>query len=192
MKEQKNIKEEPEFAPQESFESETNAPEQENNVGINENQEAELGTKLTEIEAQLAEQKDLYLRLAAEFDNYRKRTLREKTELILNGTEKSFTSILPVIDDFERALLNMDKSDDVATLKKGVELIYKKLIETLEKQGLSQINPIGQDFNTDYHEAIAMVPAPDDSQKGKVIDCTQKGYILNEKVIRHAQVAVGQ
>ena len=151
----------------------------------NENKEAEY-------EAQIAELKDKYLRQAAEFDNYRKRVLKEKSELILNGGENVISSLLPIIDDFERALQNMEKSDDKEALKKGVELIYQKLMKVLETNGLKPIETNDADFNTDFHEAIAMIPAPSDDAKGKVIDCVQKGYKLNDKVIRHAKVAVGQ
>ena len=144
------------------------------------------------LEAQVAELKDKYLRQVAEFDNYRKRTLKEKTELILNGGEKVMTALLPVMDDFERALESFNKSSDVDALREGVTLIFENLVKTLESQGLKAIEAVGQDFNTDFHEAIAMIPATNDDEKGKVIDCVQTGYMLNEKVIRHAKVAIGQ
>jgi len=158
----------------------------------NEAQESANENKEAEYEAQIAELKDKYLRQAAEFDNYRKRVLKEKSELILNGGEKVISSLLPIIDDFERALKNMEKSEDQKALKKGVELIYQKLMKVLETNGLKPIEANNADFNTDFHEAIAMIPAPSDDAKGKVIDCVQKGYKLNDKVIRHAKVAVGQ
>ena len=147
---------------------------------------------IEELEAQVAELKDKYLRQVAEFDNYRKRTLKEKTELILNGGEKVLTALLPVLDDFERAQESFKKSSDVEALREGVSLIFEKFVKTLESQGLKPIDAVGQDFNTDFHEAIAMIPAPNDDDKGKVIDCIQTGYMLNEKVIRHAKVAIGQ
>lgn len=147
---------------------------------------------IEELKAQVAELKDKYLRQVAEFDNYRKRTLKEKTELILNGGEKVLTALLPVLDDFERAQESFKKSSDVEALREGVTLIFEKLVKTLESQGLKPIDAVGQDFNTDFHEAIAMIPAPNDDDKGKVIDCIQTGYMLNEKVIRHAKVAIGQ
>ena len=147
---------------------------------------------IEELDAQVAELKDKYLRQVAEFDNYRKRTLKEKTELILNGGEKVLTALLPVLDDFERAQESFKKSSDVEALREGVTLIFEKLVKTLESQGLKPIDAVGQDFNTDFHEAIAMIPAPNDDDKGKVIDCIQTGYMLNEKVIRHAKVAIGQ
>ena len=147
--------------------------------------------KLAETEAKLAELHDKYLRQVAEFDNYRKRTMKEKAELILNGAEKTITAFLPVLDDMERALKNMEKAEDVAAVKEGVELIFQKFIKTLETQGVKRIETENADFNTDLHEAIAQVPAPTDEMKGKVIDCVQTGYTLNDKVIRHSKVAVG-
>ncbi len=148
--------------------------------------------KVTQLENQVAELKDKYLRQVAEFDNYRKRTLKEKTELILNGGEKVITALLPILDDMERAAQNMEKSDDIEALKEGLELVFQKLQKTLETQGLKKIETENKDFDTDYHEAIAMVPAPSSEQKGKVLDCVQTGYTLNDKVIRHAKVAIGQ
>ena len=134
---------------------------------------------------------DKLLRKIAEFDNYRKRTLKEKTELILNGGEKTIVSILPVIDDLERALKNMQNADNVAAVLEGVELIYKKFMDILGKQGVSVIETKDADFNVDIHEAIAQLSAPAEELKGKVMDCTLTGYKLNDKVIRHAQVVVG-
>ncbi len=136
--------------------------------------------------------KDKYLRAVAEFDNYRKRTLKERTELILNGGEKVITAVLPVIDDMERAIENGAKTDDPEVLREGMTLIHQKFVKILEAQGVSLINTEDADFDTDIHEAVAMVPGMGDDKKGKVIDCLQKGYKLNEKVIRHAKVAVGQ
>ena len=128
----------------------------------------------------------------AEFDNYRKRTLKERTELILNGGEKVITAILPIVDDMERAIENGKKTDEPDVLREGMELICQKFLKTLEAQGVSVIDTDDTDFNTDVHEAVAMVPGMGDDKKGKVIDCLQKGYKLNDKVIRHAKVAVGQ
>lgn len=136
--------------------------------------------------------KDQVLRQAAEFDNYRKRTLKEKASLILNGGEKTIKALLPVLDDFERAIDNITKTNDIKQLQTGVELIFKKLIDTLHKEGLKNIDTTDKDFDTDYHEAVAMVPVEDENKKGKVIDCVQTGYQLNDKVIRHAKVAIGQ
>lgn len=148
--------------------------------------------KINELKEQLASLQDKYLRQIAEFDNYRKRILKEKSELILNGGEKVISSLLPVLDDFERALINIKKGGDETTLLQGTELIYQKLLSTLESQGLSKIKTEKEDFNTDFHEAVAMVPVDDESMKGKVVDCVQTGYTLNNKVIRHSKVAVGQ
>lgn len=134
--------------------------------------------------------KDKYIRLVAEFDNYKKRTLKEKSELILNGSEKTISSILPILDDFERAL--SDKTEDPVAIKEGFELIFKKFLKTLETLGVKKIETNDTDFDVDYHEAIAMVSGMGDAMKGKVIDCVQTGYTLNDKVIRHAKVAVGQ
>lgn len=141
--------------------------------------------------AEIASLKDQLLRKIAEFDNYRKRTIKEKTDLILNGGEKTIITILPVIDDFERALKNMKNADDVNAVLEGVELIYKKFIDILGKQGVSIIDTKEADFDVDLHEAVAQLPAPTPELKGKVMDCTLTGYKLNEKVIRHAQVVVG-
>ena len=134
--------------------------------------------------------KDKYIRLVAEFEKYKKRTLKEKSELILNGSEKTVAAILPILDDFERA--TADKTEDPQAIKEGYELIYKKFLKALETLGVNKIETDNADFDVDYHEAIAMVPGMGDDKKGKVIDCVQTGYTLNDKVIRHAKVAVGQ
>ena len=147
--------------------------------------------KLAAAETKVAELQDKYLRQVAEFDTYRKRTIKEKAELILNGAEKTITAILPILDDMERALKNMDKMEDVAAVKEGVDLIFQKFVKILGEQGVKKIETENADFNTDLHEAIAQVPAPSDEMKGKIIDCVKTGYTLNEKVIRHSQVAVG-
>lgn len=147
---------------------------------------------LAKAEAEIAELKDKYLRSVAEFDNYRKRTMKEKAELILNGSEKTITAILPIVDDMERAMANVEKADDMEAVKEGMELIYQKFQKTLESLGLKKIETADADFDTDFHEAIAMVPGMGDDKKGKILDCVQTGYKLNDKVIRHAKVAVGQ
>ena len=147
---------------------------------------------LTEANEKIAQLEDKYLRQVAEFDNYRKRTMKEKAELILNGGEKTITILLPVLDDMERALKNMDTTDDVEALKEGLMLIFQKMNKVLATEGLKKIETENVAFNTDYHEAIALIPAPSDDKKGMIIDCVQTGYMLNEKVIRHAKVAVGQ
>ena len=145
---------------------------------------------LTAAQNEAEQWKDKYIRLVAEFENYKKRTLKEKSELILNGSEKTVAAILPILDDFERA--TADKTEDPQAIKEGYELIYKKFLKALETLGVHKIKTDNADFDVDYHEAIAMVPGMGDDKKGKVIDCVQTGYTLNDKVIRHAKVAVGQ
>ena len=154
--------------------------------------EAEEKDPLEAANEQIEELKDNYLRAVAEFDNYKKRTLKEKAELILNGGEKTIVAILPVLDDMERAAASAEKTDDIKALEEGWELIFKKLKKILEGMGVKEIETNDADFNVDFHEAIAMVPGMGDDKKGKVIDCVQTGYTLNDKVIRHAKVAVGQ
>ena len=146
----------------------------------------------TRLEEELSNMKDKYLRLSAEFDNYRKRTMKEKAELILNGGEKSISSILPIVDDFERALKNMETAEDVAAVREGVELIYNKFMTVLGQNGVKVIETKEQPLNTDFHEAIAVIPAPTEELKGKILDGVQTGYTLNDKVIRHAKVVVGE
>ena len=141
---------------------------------------------------QIDDLKDKYLRSVAEFDNYRKRTLKEKAELILNGSEKAVGAVLPILNDMERAIANGEKTDDPKVLREGMSLIYTKFQKVLESLGVKEIETADADFDTDVHEAIAMVPGMGDDKKGKVLDCVQKGYKLNDKVIRHAKVAVGQ
>lgn len=154
--------------------------------------EEELEKQLEDANATIEDQKDKYLRLAAEFDNYRRRTIKEKAELILNGGEKSINSILPVVDDLERAISIMEKATDVQAVKDGVELIYNKFIAILGQNGVKVIEAKDKPLDTDYHEAIAVVPAPSEEQKGKILDCVQTGYTLNDKVLRHAKVVVGE
>ena len=155
-------------------------------------EEETLADELKKANQVIEEQKDKYLRLSAEFDNYRKRTMKEKAELILNGGEKSISSILPIVDDLERALKNMENATDVKAVREGVELIYNKFMTVLGQNGVKVIETQDQPLNTDYHEAIAVIPAPEESKKGKILDCVQTGYKLNDKVIRHAKVVVGE
>jgi len=187
MKEEKNEKIEKEETKQNveetTPETEQNAPEEEKELTVEEQLEA--------ANKEIANLNDQLLRKIAEFDNYRKRTIKEKTDLILNGGEKTIVTILPVIDDMERALKNMKGAEDVNAVLEGVELIYKKFIDILGKQGVSIIDTKEADFDVDLHEAVAQLPAPIPELKGKVMDCTLTGYKLNEKVIRHAQVVVG-
>ena len=175
--------------------AEESVSENNDNSETSENADATTGEEkspLEEAQEQIAELKDKYLRSVAEFDNYRKRTLKEKAELILNGSEKAVGAVLPVLDDMERAIANGEKTEDVQVLRDGMALIYTKFKKVLESLGVKEIETADADFNTDVHEAIAMVPGMGDDKKGKVLDCVQKGYTINDKVIRHAKVAVGQ
>lgn len=156
-----------------------------------ENEEAEAKAEPTP-EEKLADLNDKYLRKIAEFENYRKRTMKEKAELILNGAERTVTAFLPVIDDMERAIDNAAKSDDIEAVREGINMIFQKFEKVLDSLGVKKIDTTDADFNTDFHEAIAMVPGMGDDKKNKVIDCVQTGYMINDKVIRHAKVAVGQ
>ena len=155
-------------------------------------EEEKIAKELEETKQAFEDYKDKYLRLSAEFDNYRKRTMKEKAELIKNGGEKAISAILPILDDLERALQNMQKADDVKAMYEGIDLIHQKFLKNLGHEGLEKMNPVGEAFDTDFHEAIALVPAPEEAQKGKVLDCVQTGYKLNDKVIRHAKVVVAQ
>ena len=163
-------------------------------VSADESEKAEETEKdpLEAANEQIAELKDKYLRSVAEFDNYRKRTMKEKAELIVNGAEKAVSAILPVMDDMERALATAEKTEDVEALKEGMKLIFQKFEKCLKGLGVNKIDTKDADFDTDFHEAVAMVPGMGDDKKGKVLDCVQTGYTLNDKVIRHAKVAVGQ
>ena len=156
-------------------------------------EEIDLQSKLEQTTAELEKEKKEYLFLMAEFDNFRKRTIKEKSELIKNGGENALRGLLPIIDDFERSLQAINESSDPSSIKEGVELIYNKFIKYLQQNGVQVINTeAGTDFDADMHEAVTMFPAPDTSQKGKIIDTVQKGYMLHDKVIRHAKVVVGQ
>lgn len=183
-------------APVDETDKEAEATEETADAETADNAEAEEKVEekdpLEEAQAQIADLKDKYLRQVAEFDNYRKRTMKERAELILNGGEKTISALLPVIDDMERAIANGAKTDDPQVLREGMELIYQKLMKALEAQGVSKIETQDADFDTNLHEAIALVPGMGDDKKGKVIDCMATGYKLNDKVIRYAKVAVGQ
>lgn len=194
-KKEKNIKiegEELELNNEETTqnETETQAEETAEETNKEQAQAKEQLDPLTAAQIEAEQWKDKYIRLVAEFENYKKRTLKEKSELILNGSEKTVAAILPILDDFERA--TADKTEDPQAIKEGYELIYKKFLKALETLGVHKIKTDNADFDVDYHEAIAMVPGMGDDKKGKVIDCVQTGYTLNDKVIRHAKVAVGQ
>ena len=176
----------------ESTQKEPQAEMQEKMTEESTQEEASVGERLQKAQEEIQHLKENHLRQLAEFDNYKKRTLKEKAELILNGGEKVLTAFLPVLDDLARAQENIEKNQDYNTLKEGVDLIVKKLYKVLGEQGLTVIEAEGQPFDTDYFEAVALVPVEDDAQKGKIIDCVQTGYKLNDKVIRHAKVVVGQ
>ena len=154
--------------------------------------EEKLQAQVDELTKEQEEMKDKYLRLSAEFDNYRKRTMKEKAELILNGSEKAFKAILPVVDDMERALATMQKATDVEAVKEGVELIYNKFIQILGQNGVQAMDTKEKELDTDYHDAIAIIDAPSEELKGKILDCVETGYTLNDKVLRHAKVVVGK
>lgn len=151
-----------------------------------------LTQKLAEAEEAVAKEKKEYLFLMAEFDNFRKRTLREKSDIIKNAGENVLKGLLPIVDDFERGLEASAKESDAASIRTGMELIYNKLVKYLAQNGVTPIESTGKPFDADLHEAIANVPVADESQRGQVIDTLTKGYMLNDKVIRHAKVAVGQ
>jgi molecular chaperone GrpE len=153
--------------------------------------EQQMAKDLEEAQAAIADAKDKYLRLSAEFDNYRKRTLKEKAELIKNGAEKTLTAILPVLDDLERAV-KTPATDETKAMHEGIELIFNKFTKVLAQEGLQKIETEGKAFDTDFHEAIALIPAQSEEQKNQILDCVQTGYTLNEKVIRHAKVVVAQ
>lgn len=194
-KEKENINEEElmsEAAQKEATENEESQTEdvQQDEAALTE--EEKLAKELEEANKVIEDQKDKYLRLSAEFDNYRKRTMKEKAELILNGGEKTISSILPIVDDFERALKNMETATDVAAVKEGVELIYNKFMSVLAQDGVKVIETKEKPLDTDFHEAVAVIPTPDKALKGKILDCVQTGYMLNDKVIRHAKVVVGE
>ena len=173
-------------------ETDKEAEVSENSEKSEDSENSEEQDPLEKAQAEIAELKNQLLYKVAEFENYRKRTLKERAELILNGGEKFITSILPVLDDMERAIENGAKTDDPEVLREGMTLIHQKFMKTLESQGVSKIDTENANFDTDLHEAVAMVPGMGDDKKGKVIDCLQQGYKLNDKVIRHAKVAVGQ
>lgn len=192
-KEQEQVKKEEELQQEETQTEEQNAEVESQNA--EEEQPAKEETpedKIAALQAELEKSQKEYLFLMAEFDNYRKRTVKEKAELIKNGGEKAMLGLLPVIDDFERAIDAIDKSSDVGSLKEGVDLIYNKFMKYLESQQVKPMESTGTDFDADIYEAVTTFPAPDESMKGKVIDTVQKGYTINEKVLRHAKVVVGQ
>ena len=196
MKEEKNNPQEEEVLKNEEMTDEAacdqEAAAQEEDPAEELTVEEQLVKDLEEAQKEVEDLKDKHLRLSAEFDNYRKRTLKEKAELIKNGAEKTLTAILPVLDDFERAIKNMESSEENKAMLEGVQLIHTKFLKVLAQEGLQKIETEGKDFDTDFCEAIALIPAPSEELKGKILDCVQTGYMLNDKVIRHAKVAVAQ
>jgi len=189
-KNKKNLKDKATAAQEEIQEQATlNAEQQADNKEETANEDPE--KKIAQLEEQLEHEKKEYLFLMADFENFRKRTLKEKADLIKNGTEGAMRELLPVVDDLERALDAINKGGDLDSLKEGVDLIYNKFVKYLESQHVKAIDSTGKDFDTDVHEAVTMFPAPDPSMKGKVIDTTIKGYMINDKVLRHAKVVVG-
>ncbi|MBU9907243.1 nucleotide exchange factor GrpE [Prevotella copri] len=174
---------------EENQDTDNKAEEGDNNTDAADKKAEEIDP-LTKAQQEVEELKKQLLYKTAEFENYRKRTLKEKAELILNGGEKTVAAILPILDDFERAIA--DKSEDPKVIKEGVQMIFNKFVKTLEGLGVKKIDTNDKDFDVDFHEAIAMVPGMGDDKKGKIIDCVQTGYTMNDKVIRHAKVAVGQ
>ncbi len=173
-------------------EEETNLQTDKENPSDEAVENDKMADELSALQAKYNELNDAHLRLRAEFDNYRKRTLREKSDLIKNGGESALTSLLPVIDDFQRALDNIHKATDMQAVADGIDLIYNKFVAYLNGQSVKAIDVVGKVFDLDQCEAIATIPAPQPDMKGKVLDCVQTGYTLNEKVIRHAKVVVGE
>ena len=186
-KDLKEKQEEPvEATPQEQASAETTVEAEEPTA------EEKLQKELDDTKAELEKSKKEYMFLLAEFDNFRKRTLKEKSELIKNAAEGAMKDLLPVLDDFERAIQATSESNDVESIKEGVNLIYNKFVTYLEQKGVKAIESQDADFDTEYHEAVTTFPTDDESKKGKVIDTVQKGYVMNDKVIRHSKVVVGQ
>jgi len=163
----------------------------ENNIADKSADQIEVNS-IEQIQTQLEDMKDKYLRLSAEFDNYRKRSLREKMDLTKYASEEVLQSILPVFDDFERAMKSTDSSTDIEAIKQGLHLITGKFSDFLKSKGVVEIEAIGKEFNTDIHEAITKIPVQDEGMKGKVVDVVQKGYMLNDKVIRYSKVVIGE
>ena len=171
-----------------------NATEAENREADQEVADAAVSAEdeVEKLKSELEKEKKVYLFLMAEFDNFRKRTLKEKSELIKNAAESAFKGLLPIVDDFERALKASEGSEDANAMREGMELIYKKLKKYMEQNGVKEMDPDDREFDADKHEAISVVPVPDENQKGKILDTVEKGYMINDKVLRHAKVVVGQ
>ncbi len=173
----------------------TSSAQESDNVDNSETETPEVNNeeqKIAELTKKLDEANDKYLRLTAEYDNYRKRTLKERMELTKSAGEGLLKSILPVVDDFDRAINHLNEASDLEAVKKGIDLIYNKFQEYLKQNGVVEIQAKEEEFNTDLHEAITKIPAPSEELKGKVIDCIEKGYMLNDKIMRFAKVVVGE
>ena len=170
----------------------TNVQDEQPQTAEAENKSDKKAEEAEDYKKKYEELNEAHLRLRAEFDNYRKRTLREKADLIKNGGETALKNLLPVVDDFERAMQNISKTEDVAAVKEGLDLSYSKFMNYLAQQGVKPVDAIGKAFDTELFEAIATIPAPEADMKGKVIDCVQTGYYLFDKVLRHAKVVVGE
>lgn len=183
----KNKKANAEEATAETAQEQSDAPEKEEMAD-----EEKLQNELETTKESLEKEKKEYMFLLAEFDNFRKRTLKEKAELIKNAGENAMKELLPVVDDFERAMQAAEESSDIDSIKEGIILIYNKFMKYLEKNGVTPINSTDADFNTEFHEAVTTFPTDDESKKGKVIDTVQKGYMMHDKVLRHSKVVVGQ
>lgn len=194
MDERDNIKENEEVPENEVVMDDVNPTPAENEEAAEQTAEGamNLAEEVEKLKSEVEKEKKEYLFLMAEFDNFRKRTLKEKSELIKNAAESAFKGLLPIVDDFERALKASEDSNDAAAIKEGMELIYKKLKKYMEQNGVKEMDPEEKDFDADKHEAISVVPVPDESQKGKILDTVEKGYMINDKVLRHAKVVVGQ
>ena len=190
-KNKKNQNDEAKAAQEEIQEQETLNTEQQSTENSETTEEIDPAEKIAQLEADLEKEKKEYLYLMAEFDTFRRRTIKEKADLIKNGAESALRDLLPVVDDLERALDAINKGGDLESLKEGVDLIYNKFVKYLESQHVTAIDSTGKDFDTDIHDAVTTFPAPDPSMKGKVIDTTIKGYMINDKVLRHAKVVVG-
>lgn len=201
MKEDKHNEVESEVVPEEVIVDDVDATPAENEAAEAEtaavadeelSEEERLRSRNSELEASLEKEKKEYMFLMAEFDNFRKRTLREKSELIKNAAESAFKGLLPIVDDFERALKASEGVDDAVSIREGMELIYKKLKKYMEQNGVKEMDPADTVFDADRHEAISAVLVTDDSLKGKILDTVEKGYTINDKVLRHAKVVVGK
>lgn len=190
-KDNEKVQEQPEVV-DDVLESEDEQTQLEDELNQEVNEMEALRQQLAEAQSALEKEKKEYMFLMADFDNFRKRVRREKEDILKNGNEKVLAGLLPIVDDFERGLQATKDTEDPNSIREGMELIYNKLVKYLEQNGVKAMDSTGKDFDADLHEAIATIPAPSEDLKGKVIDTTQKGYTINDKVLRHAKVAVGE